>query len=46
MKTAIASSPGVLAEVVVDLSHVTLGDERVDQQVAVLLLDAVCTALA
>ena len=46
LTTAIASASCSPAQVAVDLSQVTLGDERVDQQVAVLLLDAVCSALA
>jgi len=46
LTTAIASGTERPREVVVDLSGVTLGDERMDQQVAVLLLDAVCLALA
>ena len=39
---AAGSNPAI----VVDLSAVALGDERTDQQVAVLLLDALCSALA
>ena len=46
LATALALGGERPRQVRIDLSSVELGDERVDQQVAVVLLDAVCEALA